>query len=260
MNIAVLIKQVPASNDVAIDPVTHCLVRENTEMTVNLSDLNALTAAIELRQKLGGTITAFSMGPAEAKKALYTALATGADDAYLITDRCFGGGDTLGTAKVLAAALRHTGVYDLVMAGDISSDGATGQVGHMVAELLGIPCAADARRIETEDGGLQVLRQWKDQKIRVRVKLPCMVTVGLGSNQVILPTLRSQMKANKREIPELTNAELGLDPESIGKRGAKSLVTDTYARGGSQHHAQMLTGSAGEIAAQIKVLIEEASK
>ena len=163
----------------------------------------------------------------------------------------------------LAHLLEHVTVELLArtdVAGDISSDGATGQVGHMVAELLGIPCAADARRIETEDGGLQVLRQWKDQKIRVRVKLPCMVTVGLGSNQVILPTLRSQMKANKREIPELTNAELGLDPESIGKRGAKSLVTDTYARGGSQHHAQMLTGSAGEIAAQIKALIEEASK
>ena len=253
-------KQVPASNDVAIDPVTHCLVREDTEMTVNPSDLNALTAAIELRKELGGTITAFSMGPAEAKKALYTALATGADEAYLITDRCFGGGDTLGTAKVLTAALEHTGRYDLVMAGDISSDGATGQVGHMVAELLGVPCAADARRIEVDGDGLMVLRQWKDQKVRVRVSLPCMVTVGLGSNQVILPTLRSQMKANKREIPELTNAELQMDPEVIGKKGAKSLVTDTYAREGSQRRARMLTGSPAEIAAQIKTLIEEASK
>lgn len=258
MKIAVLIKQVPASNDVAIDPQTHCLIRENTEMTVNPSDLNALTAAIELRQQCGGTVTVFSMGPDIAKKALHTALAMGADEAYLVSDRCFGGGDTLGTAKVLVAALNHTGRYDLVLAGDISSDGATGQVGHMAAEMLGVPCGADCRRIEAEGDALSVVRQWKDQKVRVRISLPCMVTVGLGSNQIILPTIRSQMKANKREIPVLTNTELGLDPEEIGKRGAKSLVTDTYARASSQHHAQMLTGSPAEIAAQIKSLIEEA--
>ena len=260
MNIAVLMKQVPATNDAAMDPVTHCLVRTGTELAVNPSDLNALTAAIELRRELGGTVTAFSMGPPEAKKVLYTALATGADEAYLITDRCFGGGDTLATARVLTAALRHTGAYDLVLAGDSSSDGATGQVGPMAAELLGIPCAADARRIEAADGALTVLRQWKEQKVRVRVQLPCLVTVGLGSNQVLLPTLRSQMKANRREIPELTNRELGLDPGTVGKRGAKSLVTDTYAREGGQRRARMLTGSPGEIAARIKALIEEAEQ
>ena len=107
---------------------------------------------------------------------------------------------------------------------------------------------------------LTVGRPWKNQKVRVRIGLPCMVTVGLGSNQVILPTIRSQMKANRREIPVLTNAELRLNPEEIGKRGAKSLVTDTYARECSQHHAKMLTGSAAEIAAQIKTLVEEVSK
>ena len=173
-----------------------------------------------------------------------------------------GGKDSMVLAKLMQELQRHTDrPFELTYL--VMDPGYRPENRALIAsnaELLGIPCAADARRIETEDGGLQVLRQWKDQKIRVRVKLPCMVTVGLGSNQVILPTLRSQMKANKREIPELTNAELGLDPESIGKRGAKSLVTDTYARGGSQHHAQMLTGSAGEIAAQIKALIEEASK
>ena len=245
MKIAVLIKQVPASNDVAIDPVTHCLIRENTEMAVNPSDLHALTAAIELSRQCGGTVSVFSMGPQEAGKALHTALAMGADEAYLVSDRCFGGGDTLGTAKVLVAALNHTGKYDLV---------------HMAAELLGIPCAADSRRIEMDGNTLTVVRPWKNQKVRVRIGLPCMVTVGLGSNQVILPTIRSQMKANRREIPVLTNAELRLNPEEIGKRGAKSLVTDTYARECSQHHAKMLTGSAAEIAAQIKTLVEEVSK
>lgn len=257
MNIAVLIKQVPASNDVTVDPNTHCLIRENTEMTVNPSDLNALTAAIELKRQAGGKVTVLTMGPPDAKKALHTALAMGTDEAWLVTDRCFGGGDTLGTAKVLKAALDHTGPFDLVLAGDASSDGATGQVGPMVAELLGIPCAADARKLELEGEKVSVLRQWKSQKVRVRMELPCMVTVGLGSNQPILPTIRSQMKANKVEIPALTNQELALDPAVIGMPGAKSLVTDTLAREGGQRKAEMLTGTPEEIAKRIKALMDE---
>ena len=256
MNIAVLIKQVPVSNDVSVDPVTHCLIRENVEMAVNPSDLNAITAAIRLRECSGGKVTVFTMGPAMAKKALQTALAMGADEAWLITDRCFGGGDTLGTARVLARAIQHTGTYDIVLAGDVSSDGATGQVGAMVAELLGLPCASDARRIDIEGNKLTVLRNWKIQKVRVRIALPCMVTVGLGSNVPILPTLRSQMKANRVEIPELTNAELGLDPAPIGKQGAKSIVTDTYVREGEQSAAVMLSSDAAKAAKEIKSLLE----
>ena len=79
MNIAVLIKQVPASNDVSVDPVTHCLIRENVEMTVNPSDLNAVTAAIRLKEAAGGKVTVFTMGPGTAKKALQTTLAMGAE-------------------------------------------------------------------------------------------------------------------------------------------------------------------------------------
>ena len=260
MNIAVLIKQVPASNDVSVDPVTHCLIRENAEMTVNPSDLNAVTAAIRIKESTGGKVTVFTMGAAVAKKALQTALAMGADEAWLVTDPCFGGGDTLCTARVLAAAIRHTGTYDLVLAGDISSDGATGQVGAMVAEMLGLPCASDARKIDLDGNRLTVLRNWKSQKVRVRIALPCMVTVGLGSNTPILPTLRSQMKANRVAIPELTNAELGLDPESIGARGTKSIVTDTYAREAVRSSAVMLSTDAAEAAQQIKALLEEERK
>lgn len=80
-------------------------------------------------------------------------------------------------------AIRHTGTYDLVLAGDVSSDGATGQVGAMVAELLGLPCASDARRIDLEGDKLTVLRNWKSQKVRVRIALPCMVTVGLAATR-----------------------------------------------------------------------------
>lgn len=260
MNIAVLIKQVPASNEVMVDPVTHCLIRESVEMTVNPSDLNALTAAIRLRETAGGSITVLTMGPAVAKKALHTALAMGADEARLITDRSFGGGDTLCTARVLAEAIRRTGPYDLILAGDASSDGATGQVGAMVAELLELPCASDARSVETDGECVTVLRSWKEQRARVRMAVPCMVTVGLGSNTPVLPTLRSQMKANRREIPEITNAELRLDPALIGKMGTRSVVTDTYAREGARASAVMLTGTSRQLAEKISALLEGAKE
>ena len=230
-------------------------------MAVNPSDLHALTAAIELSRQCGGTVSVFPWGHKRRERRCIRRWPWGADEAYLVSDRCFGGGDTLGTAKVLVAALNHTGKYDLVMAGDLSSDGATGQVGHMAAGAAGNPLRGGFP--QNRDGWKHIDRGApveESKKVRVRIGLPCMVTVGLGSNQVILPTIRSQMKANRREIPVLTNAELRLNPEEIGKRGAKSLVTDTYARECSQHHAKMLTGSAAEIAAQIKTLVEEVSK
>ena len=261
MRIAVLIKQVPVDNEVRVDPETYCLIRDNTEMTVNPADLNAVTAGIRLRDELGGTVSVFTMGPESADKALKTCIAMGADEAFLITDAAFGGGDTLGTARVLAEALRFSGGYDLVLAGDASADGATGQVGEMTAELLGIPCAADARSLVWKDGGIEILRNYKDRKVRIRAELPCMVTCGIGCNRPILPTLRSQMKANKLSIPRITNRELKLRPEIVGKIGARSVVTGLYMRETGQKQAVMLEGSAAQIAARIRELIgQEAAK
>ena len=257
MEIAVLIKQVPVDGEVRVDPETRCLIRETAEMTINPADLNALTAAILLKQEQGGKVTVFTMGPEIGVKALKTAIAMGADEAWLITDAAFAGGDTLGTARVLAAALQHSGNYDLILAGDASSDGATGQVGEMTAELLGIPCAADARLVEFKDGGMEILRNYKEQKVRIRAELPCMVTVGIGANKPILPTIRSQMKANKLDIPRITNEDLKLDPGMVGKTGARSLVTDLYTREHSRKHAVMLEGTPAEIAGEIRRLLQQ---
>lgn len=256
MRIAVLVKLVPVSNQLSVDPQTHCLIRENAEMTVNPADLNAITAAVLCARETGGRVEAFAMGPETAQRALRTALAMGAEEAVLISDRCFGGSDTLGTAKILAAALRASGPYDLVLAGAASSDGATGQVGPMAAELLGIPSACDASALRLEEGSALVLRQCGGRRVRVRMALPCLVTMEVGSNAPILPTLRSQRSANRASIRTLTNRELDLDPSTVGARGARSLVTDTMLRENSGRQAQLLNGTAAEIAAQIKALID----
>lgn len=257
MRIAVLLKQVPVSTDVAMDPVTHCLIRKNTEMAVNPADLHAVTAAILIRQQCGGRITAFSMGPPEAESALRTAVAMGADEAFLLSDKCFGGGDTLGTAKVLSAALTYCGGFDVVLAGSASADSATGQVGPMVAQLLGIPSIVDAGDVTLAGGHFSALRNGPDGAVLLRAAPPCLITMEPGSNQVILPTLRAQMKANHIQIPVLSNAQLALDPNEIGRMGAKSVVVDTVICPDTHRRARMLEGTPQDMARRIWALLGE---
>lgn len=138
MNIAVLIKQVPVSNDVSVDPETHALVRASSEGMINPADLNAIESAMVLKEQTEGKVVVFTMGPPDAEKALRDAMAMGCDESCLITDRCLAGGDTIATAKVLAESIGRYGTFDLILSGALSADGATGQVGAMVAEYMGI--------------------------------------------------------------------------------------------------------------------------
>ncbi|MDR1376876.1 MAG: electron transfer flavoprotein subunit beta/FixA family protein [Synergistaceae bacterium] len=257
MDIAVCIKQVPVSNDVSVDPVTHSLVRESAESMLNPADANALEEAIALKERHSGRVVAFTMGPPSAEKALRTALAMGADDAVLITDRAFAGADTVATAKVLAESVRRYGAFDLVMAGSESSDGATGQVGPMLAEYLALPHLTDIRRIEAvEAGRLHALKKFKNGFLRAAVTLPAVLTVSYGCNEPRLPTFLSQISANKRNIPACTNKELALPPEETGLAGSPTEVIDTFAPE-RRKRAEFLSGTPEEVAGKILTLIEK---
>ena len=105
MDIAVLIKQVPVSNNVSVDPETHALIRASAEGMINPADLNAIEEAMVLKEQTGGKVVVFTMGPPDAEKALRDAMAMGCDESCLITDRCLAGGDTIATAKVLARSI-----------------------------------------------------------------------------------------------------------------------------------------------------------
>ena len=259
MKIAVCIKQVPVSDKVKMDPITHNLLRENTEMDMNVADMNALTEAIHIKEKTSCTIDVYTMGADQARSVLYKALAMGADQAYLVSDRAYAGGDSLATAKVLAAALRQCGPYDLILCGAIASDGATGQVGPMLAQLMEIPSVTEGKKIAvTGEGRMEICKSRKGILNHMEVTLPALFTVALGSNTPILPTLRNQMKAKKREIHILTNQELNLQPAEIGLAGALSLVTDTREAARSGKQSIMLQGSLEDLAEQTLRLLREA--
>src|SRR6266496_462196 len=146
MYIIVPIKQVPETDEQRYDPATRTLAREGITSVINPYDKRALTEAIRLRSLYGGSITAITMGPPQARAALVECLGRGVDRAIHLTDRAFAGSDTLATARTLAAALRRLH-FDLLLLGKFSTDSETGQVGPELAELLDLPQVTGATSI-----------------------------------------------------------------------------------------------------------------
>ena len=150
MKIVVCIKQVPDTNEVKLDPKTNRLIRDGVPSIINHDDKSGIEAALQLREKVGGTVTVVCMGPPQADVALREALAMGCDDAYLLSAREFGGSDTCATAIIISTALKKIG-YDLVITGRQAIDGDTAQVGPQIAENLGIPQVSYAEEVDFDD-------------------------------------------------------------------------------------------------------------
>lgn len=230
MKIVVCIKQVPDTHEVRIDPVTGTLVREGVPSIMNPDDKAGLEAALRLKDAVGAKVTALSMGPAQAEAVLREALAMGADEALLITDRAFGGADTLATSTTLAAAIRTTG-YDLVITGRQAIDGDTAQVGPQLAELLGIPNASYAERIELHGDTLVVRQQFDDATHLVHVKMPCLITAlgELNAPRYMTPGGIFEAWRNK-EIRILTRGDLDLADDQIGLKGSPTRVAKSFPK------------------------------
>lgn len=254
MKIAICVKYVPVDSKVQVDPATHALVRGSGAGEINPSDRYAVEMARRLKGD-GDTLDVFTMGPADAVRALKVVLALGADHAYLLNDKAFAGSDTLGTAKVLAAALTQYGPYDVVLMGSASNDGATGQVGPMTAELLGMPDVTDAVDLRIDGTTASVSKKAGDALFALKAALPVLVTVPFGANEPELPTLRNQVAANQHEIVEVTAADLGIDAAAVGQNGALSIVTDTM-QVVQKKQAVTVTGTVDEMANKLAGLVE----
>ena len=151
--IIVCIKQVPETQEVRLDPVTHTLKREGIAAIINPFDLYALEEGLRVKDAHGGTVTVITMGPPQAEAALREALGFGADAAVLLSDKAFAGADTWATALTLARAVEKLGGADLIFCGKQAIDGDTAQVGPMLATILDIPYVAWARKLAFNDGG-----------------------------------------------------------------------------------------------------------
>lgn len=259
MKIAVLIKQVPVSGQVNVDPVTHALVRQSSEGMVNPADLNAIEAALTLKEAAGGNVVVFTMAPPDGEQSLREVMARGCDEGCLITDRCLGGADTVATARVLAKAIKTYGEFDLILCGALSADGATGQVGAMVAEFLSIPHVSEIHRLlynKKADKSMDAEKKCLDKIVTLRCRLPALFTINFGSNEPRLATLRSKRSAKDKPMTVYTNAELKLAADMVGLSGSPTQVINSFEPE-TEKKAVMMSGSGKELSAKLRELIEK---
>ena len=209
LRIIVCVKQVPATQEVKIDPERGTLIREGIEVETNPFDLNALEEGVRIKERVGGEVIAISMGPPQAESTLREALAMGADEAILLSDRALAGADTLATSYTLSCAIRKIGKFDLIICGEKTTDGDTAQVGPELAENLGIPFVPYVRKIEEiGEDYLIVHREIEEGYQVVRVPLPCLLTVTKDINDPRLPSLKDKIRARKAQIRVWTAEDL----------------------------------------------------
>lgn len=227
MNIFVLVKQVPDMDKVKFDREKGVIDRKSAGTEINPFDLNALEAAVQLGEKTGARVTAVSMGPPSAEQALRDCIARGAEKAVLVSDAKFGGSDTKATSVILAAALKKLAPYDLIIAGEKTVDGDTGQVGPQIAEHLHIPHVSYVSRIAgADDGKIEVCSEiWEGTYLK-SVRLPALLTVTKDINEPRLPSFKSKMAARKAEIETLGFNDLTgyLAENEVGFKGSPTKV------------------------------------
>lgn len=228
MNIIVCLKQVPDTEAVKLNPETNTLVRDGVENIMNPFDKQALEAALMLKDKEGAKVTVLTMGLPQAADVLKEAIAMGADEGYLLSDRALAGSDTLATSIALAAAVKHIGGYDLVMCGKQAVDGDTAQVGPEMAEHLGIPQITGALKVTFEDGKFMVVRENESSVQTLACAGPLLVTVTRAEKEPRFASIKGKMKARKAVIPTLTVADLGIDTKLIGLSGSPTKVKRVF--------------------------------
>lgn len=247
MHVVVCIKQVPNTADVKINPETNTLMREGVESIINPFDMYAIEEALRLKTKLGGKVTALSMGPPQAENALREAIAMGVDEGVLVTDRAFAGSDTWATSYTLAMAIRKIGQFDLILCGKQASDGDTAQVGPGMATHLDLPQITYVRKIEEIDDKRIVAERLLESGYEVvEAPLPCILTVVKEINEPRLPSLKGKMAAKKAVVVKWGAADIQAEKSKLGLDGSPTKVVRIFTpppRSGGE----ILTGEPEEI-------------
>ncbi len=233
MNIVVCVKQVPDTTEVKLDPVKGTLIRDGVPSIINPDDKAALEAALCIREQVGGKVTVVSMGPPQADVALREALAMGADEAILVTDRAFGGADTWATSYTIASAIKKLD-YDLIIAGRQAIDGDTAQVGPQIAQHLGLPQVSYVENIEAvNERSIVLRRQFEDRYHIVEAQLPCLITVLSELNKPRYMSVSGVFDAyREKKVVKMTLADLEdvIDKSNIGLGGSPTRVKQSFTK------------------------------
>lgn len=260
MNIVVCIKQVPDTTEVRLDPKTNTLIREGVPSIINPDDLSGLEVALRIKDKDPENVKvyALSMGPNQAEYALREALAMGADEAILVSDRAFGGADTWATSCTITAAIEHID-YDLVIAGRQAIDGDTAQVGPQIARHLDIPAISYAEDVDVEGDKVIVKRQFEDRYHILEAEMPILITTLAECAKPRYMTVRGIYEAQEKDITVwgLKDIEDKLDLSNIGLKGSPTRVKKSFPKEGKAAGVLLKDLSADEAAQAILAKLKE---
>ena len=230
--IVVLVKLVPATERVKMDPKSGTMLRTGLEMVINPLDLYAVEEAVRIRELCEEDlqITALTMGPPAAADAVREAIAMGCTDGVHLCGKAFAGSDTWATAYALSQAAKHLGEFDLILCGERATDGDTGQVGPMVGTMLGIPVLAYASRIEILECGAKLIvhRAIEGGHEIVASPLPALVSVVKEINEPRLPTLHGKVAARETEISIWGAEEIEAETRLLGLDGSPTRVVKVF--------------------------------
>ena len=261
MKIIVCVKQVPDTTEVRLDPVTNTLIRDGVPSIINPDDKAGIEAALRIKdQNPSTTVTILSMGPPQAQDVIREAIAMGADEGILLTDRAFGGADTWATSTTIAGCLKTIGDYDLIITGRQAIDGDTAQVGPQIAEHLGLPQVSYAEDIKiVDENTIQVKRQFEDRYHIVEVKTPCVVTALAELAEPRYMTVGGVFDAYEKEVKSmgLEDIKENIVLEHIGLKGSPTKVQKSFAKQGKGQGVILTDLSAEEAARAIISKLEE---
>jgi electron transfer flavoprotein beta subunit len=235
MLVVACIKQVPDTTQVKVDPVTGTLIREGVPFIMNPYDTHALEESLRLKDKFGFRVAVISMGPNNTEVTLRKALAVGADRAILLSDRAFGGADTLATSMVLAESIKRLNAEEevaLVICGKQTIDGDTAQVGPGIATRLGYEQLTLVTTIENIDLSVKTIRVRRKLERRYVVlesSLPAVITVVREINQPRYPTVPLRLLAQDAPVELWNNKVMTLDENTIGLKGSATQVRKIFS-------------------------------
>ena len=235
MLIVTCVKQVPDTTQVKVDPVTGTLIREGVPFIMNPYDTHALEESLRLKDKYGFRVAVISMGPPNAEVTLRKTIAQGADEAILLSDRAFGGADTLATRMVLTGAIKRLAEKEelaIVMCGRQTIDGDTAQVGPGIATRLGCSQLTLVDRVEEVDLKTKVVKVRRKLEGRhevVTAPLPVMIAVLREINTPRYPKVPMRLMAEDAPITLWDNKIMQMNEATIGLKGSATQVRKIFS-------------------------------
>lgn len=268
MHIVVCVKQVPDSAQIRVHPVTNTIMRQGVPTIINPYDLFSLEEALRLRDRHGGEVTVVTMGPPMAETALRKCLTFGADRAVLLTDRFFAGSDTLATSYALSFLIAKVsdiwGAPDLIFCGKQTIDGDTAQVGPGIAKrlnLLQLTYVAKIENFDLESREITVHRRAEGGIQVLKTKLPCLLTMLEGTNDMRRGTIEDALRGARSEIVTWSAADAGISDLTLcGLRGSPTIVKKVFAPSARDEKAYQIDVAEKTMADISETLIAEISK